>query len=231
MKSWIRSGRFLKWLGWGGLVLILAAALWLGRDHLIALVAVIRNRDAVVAYLEPLGLWGPLIYIFILVVQVLTVVVPAHAILVAGGYLYGFWGGLGLNFIAVVGASQIAFIIARSGGKPLVDRVVPDNILERWNHVIQKQGFFFFLTLYWFPIIPSNFTNYIAGLSRISALLFFAANVLGRLPGLALLTLVGSHGLELTWQQWAIIIPIAIVVIIGGRVISTKLEQRFQSSG
>jgi uncharacterized membrane protein YdjX (TVP38/TMEM64 family) len=218
------------WLIRGGIVLFVLLGLWISRHHLVAALDVLRNREAVAAYLEPLGIWGPLLYVFLLLLQVITVFVPGHALLIAGGYLYGFWGGLTLSVVAVVLASQLAFLIARRGGQPLVDRIVPAKVLDHWNQLIKKQGFIFFLTLYLFPIIPGNFTNYIAGLSKISFVLFFLANLLGRLPGLILITLIGSHGLELTWRQWGIILPIALVVIIGGRYLSAKVERRLQAS-
>jgi uncharacterized membrane protein YdjX (TVP38/TMEM64 family) len=142
--------------------------------------------------------------------------------------MYGFWGGVTLNFLAIIIASQIAFTFARRAGKPAVERFVPDNIWERWGDIAKRGNFFFFLICFWFPIIPSSATNYIAGLSFISGWLFFLASVLGRLPGIVLITLIGSHGLTLTWQQWVIAIPVAIVVIIGGRYVTAKLERRFQ---
>ncbi|MBN1220862.1 MAG: TVP38/TMEM64 family protein [Anaerolineae bacterium] len=216
-----------RWLIRGVVALIVLLLLWANRHYLLTLLDFLRDREAITDSLESLGGWGPLFYLLFLGMQVITAFIPGHPLLIAAGYLYGFAGGLALNLIGVVLFSQLVFVAARRAGKPLVQRFVSTNLLDRWDHLTQQQGFFFFLILFWFPIIPSNATNYLAGLSSISFWLFFLASLVGRLPGLALVTLIGSHGLELTWQQWLVILPVALVLVAGGRFVTLKLERHF----
>ncbi|MBN1992859.1 MAG: TVP38/TMEM64 family protein [Anaerolineae bacterium] len=220
--------RAAKWLVRGIIALAIIALVWVGRRHLLDLLNFFGDKEAVTTYLEPFGFWGPLLYLLILGIQVLTVFIPAHPLLIAAGYLYGFLAGLALNLSGVVLVSQLVFVMARRVGTPLVHRLVPANILDRWEHMIQQQGFFFFLLLFWFPIIPSNATNYLAGLSPISFWFFFLANLLGRLPGVMLMTLIGSHGFTLSRQQWMVIIPAALVVVAAGRYLTVKIERHFK---
>ena len=216
------------WLWWGGLVLVIILLLWLGENEIALAIDFLKDRDQVEDFLEGLGIWGPLVYVLILMMQVFTAIIPGQVLMIAAGYLYGFWGGVALNFLAIIVASQIAFTFARRAGRPAVERLVPENILHRWEDVAKHGSFFFFLIWFWFPIIPSSATNYIAGLSYISGWLFLLASVLGRLPGIVLFTLVGSHGLELSWRQWAVFIPLGILLIFGGHYLTAKLERRFQ---
>ncbi len=213
-----------------GLLLLTLLILWFNRAQLWSLLQILQDRQAITAYLEPLGVWGPLLYLVIMTGQVLTAVIPGHALMIAAGYVYGFSGGLLLNLIGAIGASQLAFLVGRLAGKPTVQRFVPEHLLERWHSVANQRGFFFFVICFWFPVIPSNATNYIGGLTSISAWLFFLANLVGRLPGVTIITLLGSHGIELTWQQWAIIAVIGVIVVIGGRYLSNKLERKFTAS-
>jgi uncharacterized membrane protein YdjX (TVP38/TMEM64 family) len=219
------------WLWWAGIALVVILLLWLGGRELAPIINFLKDRQQIEAFLAGWGIWGPLLYVLILTVQVFTAVIPGQVLMITAGYLYGFWGGFALNFFTIVVTSQIAFAFARKAGKPAVERFVPDNIWERWGDIAKRGNFFFFLICFWFPIIPSSATNYIAGLSHISGWLFFLASVLGRLPGIVLITLIGSHGLTLTWQQWVVIIPLAILLIIGGRYLTGKIERRLQSSG
>ena len=212
-----------KWLTRGFVILIILSLLWVNRQLLLDLLNFFRDREAVIAYLEPLGLWGPLLYLLILYVQVLTATIPGHALMITAGYLYGFAGGFILNLMGGVGASQLAFVIARRAGQPFVSRIVSESILKRWQKVAERPGFFFFLTCFWLPIVPHNATNYLAGLSSISFWQFFWANLLGRLPGLVVVTLIGSHGLELTWQQWSIMAVVGLLFIVGGRYLARKV--------
>lgn len=216
-----------RWLQGGLALLIVPALVWWGRDDLLALFDFLRNREAISSSLEALGWWGPLLYLLILSAQVLTAIIPGHALMIAAGYVYGFSGGLLLNFIGSVGASQIAFSLARQAGKPRVKRWITDTGLERWHEAAERRGFLFFLICFWFPIIPNSAANYVGGLSSISSWRFFWANVIGRLPGVIVITLLGSHGFELSWSQWGLIAVAGVVVIAGGHYVANRLERRF----
>ncbi len=225
----LTGGDWSNWLKRGLLVLVVALLLWLNRDHLSSLLAFLNNRAAITAFLQPFGLWGPLLYLLILMTQVLTAMIPGQVLLIAGGYLYGFGWGVLLNAIGAIGASQLAFGLARRWGQPVVNRMVPAHILNRWHKVTARQGFFFFLLCFWLPLFPDNALNYIAGLSPMPFWLFLLANLLGRLPNLTLMTLIGSHGLELTWQQWVALGIIGLVFIVGGRLIAPRIENYFRN--
>jgi uncharacterized membrane protein YdjX (TVP38/TMEM64 family) len=209
---------------------LLLSVLWLSHSHLFELLAFFRDRAAVEAYLERVGLWGPLLYLLLLGLQVLTVIMPGHILMLTAGYLYGFGGGLSLNIIGTVGASQLAFMLSRWAGKPWVQRLVPAALFERWHILAQRQGFLFYLLCFLFPIIPGNVTNYLGGLSLISFWLFFLANLLGRLPGLIIITFLGAYGVDLTWQQWLLIAAAGVFLVAGGRYFGPKLTARFTSA-
>src|SRR5262245_18235745 len=99
---------------------VLLPILWLGHHPVFELLVFFRNRAAVEAYLEAVGIWGPILYLLLLVVQVLAAILPGHILTLTAGYLYGFDLGLGLNLIGTVGTSQLAFALGRWAGKPLV---------------------------------------------------------------------------------------------------------------
>ncbi len=191
------------------------------------LITYISDREAIVAYLEGYGLWGAVLLVFLLIVQVISVVIPGQLLMITSGYLYGFGAGLALNLLGTVVASQIAFVLARWAGRPLIERLVPADRLKHWRQVSERQGLTFFLLFFWFPVIPGNVMNLVAGISAISFWSFLIANFFGRLPGLILLTLVGAYGLELSLQQWVILAVVAVVLLFGGRYVATKLQQRY----
>ncbi|MCK6623942.1 MAG: TVP38/TMEM64 family protein [Anaerolineae bacterium] len=218
-----------KWLGWGLILALLLVILWLNHFQFLELFHFFRNREAVTAYLEPLGWGGPLLYLLIILFQVLSATIPGHALMIAAGYLYGFPLGLALNLIGGVGASQVAFVLARRAGQAWVSRVLPQPVLHRWQPVVERRGFFFFLTCFWLPIVPHNATNYLAGLGSISFGRFLLANFLGRLPGMILVTLIGSHGFELTGPQWGLLAAAGLLLLLGGRYLAAKLRSRWDT--
>ncbi len=222
------SSKALSRLVKGLAVLVILPILWSGRQAIFDVLAFVSNREAVTAYLQSYGIWGPALLELLLSGQVVFAVIPGHIIMITGGYLYGFGAGLALNLAGTVVASQIAFVVVRWAGRPLVSA----NLLDRWNRTAGQQGFFFFLFLFWFPIVPSNVMNFVAALSTISFWLFLAANFFGRLPGVVLITLIGSHGLELSARQWMMMAVVGGTLFLAGRYAAEELRQRyFESKG
>jgi uncharacterized membrane protein YdjX (TVP38/TMEM64 family) len=102
-------------------------------------------------------------------------------------------------------------------------------LLTRWQALARQQGFFFFLLCFWFPIIPSNITNYLGGLASVSFWGFFLANLLGRLPSLIFITFIGADGVHLSWPHWLFIAGLGLISILAGRYLTTKITARFSS--
>lgn len=224
------TAKKLTWLAKGVVTLIVLLTLYLGRNDIYDFLVFMGNREAITAYLQSYGMWGPVLLILILSAQVAFAVIPGHIIMITSGYLYGFSEGLLLNLIGMVLVSQIAFVAVRWAGRPLIARLVPAQLLNRWDQAASQQGFVFFLFFFWFPVVPSNVMNFVAALSSISFWSFLAANFFGRLPGVIGLTLIGSHGLELSTQQWLIIAVVGLGLFLTGRYITNKLQKYYLPS-
>lgn len=211
----------------------IVVALWVGRQPIEELWELLSDQETVSVYLQSFGAWGPLVLAVMQFLQVLIVVIPGHVFLIAAGYVYGFLPGFLMNLAFVVTASQIAFLLARWAGRPLVEHLVPEEILDRWYKIGQERGFVFFTIAFLLPVFPTDMMNFIAGLTGISGISFLAANFLGRLPSVIMLTLIGSHGLELSPLAWGVMGVIAASFYIGGRYAITKIEGRYkeQKSG
>jgi uncharacterized membrane protein YdjX (TVP38/TMEM64 family) len=203
-------------------------AVWLGRQPLAELWELLSDQTRVSAYLQSFGAWGPLVLAVVQFLQVMIVVIPGHVFLVAAGYVYGFLPGFVMNLTYVVTASQIAFLLARWAGRPLVERLAPEDILDRWYKIGEERGFVFFTIAFLLPVFPTDMMNFIAGLTGIRAGRFLAANVLGRLPSAIMLTLIGSHGLELSPLVWAVMGVIVASFYVIGRYTIIKLERRYK---
>ncbi len=215
------------WIAAGLAVVALGIGLFAGQDTVARLVAALRSREAAAVWLSTMGPWGPPVYVAVLVAQVFTAVVPGHALLVAAGYVYGFKAGLLLNILGEIGGSQVVFWLARRQARPRAYRLLRRYGMSRWITAANRLNITFFLVCFWVPVIPSNAANYLAGLSRLSFPAFLFANLVGRLPGLTMATLIGSHGLEFSWTQWAGLAILGAVAIISGRILTPRLERRF----
>ena len=188
------KGQFIK-------ILITAAALvglWWFRAPLLDLLALARDRDALVAYLEVYGQAGLLLIFVILALQVIVAAIPGHFLMLVSGYLYGFLTTFIVTHTSTVLASQLAYNLARRFGRPIVDRLAPADLAEKWTREAERQGMVFFFISFMLPIFPSDVMNFVAGLSGLSSRKFWIANFFGRLPTSLLFALIGAQGFQIT---------------------------------
>lgn len=171
---------------------------WLKHEALWRFVDFIRDREAIVAFLDQLGFIGPLVFMALIGLQVLVASLPAEPLTVAGAYAYGFVSGFLMSWLVSVAVSQAVFYLARHTGRRVVERFVPANMLDKWTRIAGEKGTIFFLLAFVIPPVPSDIMNYVAGLSAISGRRFFVANFFGRIPTIALFTLVGANGFSIT---------------------------------
>jgi uncharacterized membrane protein YdjX (TVP38/TMEM64 family) len=184
--------QIIKW----GTILLMLAALVIWWRPLIEMFQMVGNQEAIAAYLQEFGLSGLVVLFILLFIQVFLAPIPGHAFMIAGGYVYGFWPSTLLTLVSTVVATQLAFILTRRYGLPLVERLASDKFIDRWNKVAGNRGGVFFLFAFILPIFPSDFMCYIAGLGKISHRDFFLSNFFGRFFIAAVLTSIGSHGFE-----------------------------------
>ena len=216
----------LKWSTIFALTLIVTFLLWQVRVEVWTLLSLVGDQDAVSAYLQSYGAWGPVALAVAQLLQVLIAVIPGHVFLIAAGYVYGFWPGLLLNMVCIVAASQLAFALARWAGRPVVDRLADQETLDKWYAIGEKQGFTFFTIAFVLPVFPTDMMNFVAGLTGITGLKFLAANILGRFPSAVILTMIGAYGIQFTTWHWAAIGLFAASVFIAGRIVVGRIERR-----
>lgn len=221
------DGRTKLWLLGGGLVL-LAILTWLLRDSLSGWLTVLSDQEFVSNYVQSFGVLTPLVLAFLQVLQVIVAFIPGHVFVIAGGYIYGMPLGLLFNITCVVAASQLGFLLARWAGRPLVHRLADRATIDKWETIAEERGFLFFTIAFVLPVFPTDLMNFVAGLTGISSRKFFAANLLGRLPSVIVLTLIGSHGLELSNTVWFLLALGVTAVYILGRITILRIEQKYR---
>jgi uncharacterized membrane protein YdjX (TVP38/TMEM64 family) len=186
--------------------------LWASREPISRLWMWFSDRDAVSGSIEHLGIWGALVLAVLFILQVFLAFIPGQALMVASGFLYGFWGGFLLSWLSLVAGGEIAFILARRHGHTFAKQWLSSGILERWEQIARGQGIPFFTISLVVPFIPNDAMCYVAGLGRISHRHFSIANLLGRGIACVFTSAVGAFGADIPWQVWAAL----LAILIGG---------------
>lgn len=205
----------VRWMVTAAAIVVpLAILLWFNQDAAWAFLDFVRNRQAVVAYLDQLGFLGPLVLMGLVGLQVFIPSLPAEPPMIAGAYAYGFTGGFLMSWLASVAVTQAVFYLARHAGRPLVERFVPAKLLDKWTQSASEKGMVFFLLAFVIPPVPSDILIYVAGLSAIEGRRFFVANLIGRVPMIVLLSLVGANGFSITPAMIAGLTVIGVLMLV-----------------
>jgi uncharacterized membrane protein YdjX (TVP38/TMEM64 family) len=187
--------------------------LWSSREPISRLWIWFSDRDAVSASMDQLGIWGALVLAILFILQVFLAFIPGQALMVACGFLYGFWGGFLLSWLSLVAGGEIAFLLARRYGRTFANKWISPDVLARWDRAAEGQGIRFFAIALVMPLIPNDAMCYVAGLGRIAHRRFSIANLLGRGIACMFTSAAGAFGAGIPWQVWAVLVAI---LILGG---------------
>ncbi|MFN8413244.1 MAG: VTT domain-containing protein [Anaerolineales bacterium] len=185
--------------------------IWVFRVPVEHLFSWFGNRDAVIYSIQRLGVWGPVVLFTLLVLQVFLAFIPGQALMVACGYIYGFWGGLLLSWFSLFAGGQAAFFLARIFGRPFAERWIAADVLSKWDKAAEGQGIGFYALSLVLPIFPNDAMCYVAGLGKISSRRFTIANSIGRGLACLFMSAAGAFGNQLGWQTWT---AIAILIVL-----------------
>ena len=184
--------------------------LWASRGPLSVMWAWFSDREAVTSSMDNLGIWGPVVLFVLFVLQVFLAFIPGQALMVASGFLYGFWGGFLLSWLSLVAGGEVAFLLARRYGRAFAEKWISADVLARWDRAAQGQGIAFFAVTLVMPLVPNDAMCYVAGLGRITHRRFTLANLFGRGLACAFTSAVGAFGGNIPWQGWAILVGLFV---------------------
>lgn len=205
-------------------IIAIPAFFWLFRDQIAAIWGWFGNLGAVTTSMEHAGAWGPIVLSVLFVLQVFLAFIPGQVMMVACGYLYGFWGGFLISWLSLVLGGEMAYLLARKFGRPFAERWISPEILSRWDKAAAGQGIGFFAVMLVMPLVPNDAMCYVAGLGTISHRRFTTANLLGRGLACAITSAAGVLGGQLSWQGWAVIAAVFVFIGIAWHLAKSRIN-------
>jgi len=172
------------------------------------------NKDQVAALVASFGPCAPIVFIGLQILQVLFAPLPGELSGFIGGYLFG--SGLGFTFstIGLTFGSLFAFLISRRLGLPFVRRFVGQELMGKFDYLMEHQGAFFSFIFFLIPGLPKDYFCYLLGLSPMHVLTFFIISTIGRIPGTLLLSLQGQAVRSEDYRGFFVIIGIALFFVV-----------------
>ncbi|HEQ71667.1 MAG TPA: TVP38/TMEM64 family protein [Spirochaetia bacterium] len=183
-----------------------------------------NNPERITAWVEGFGLWGPIAFIGLQIIQVVIFIIPGEIPQIAGGMLFGVAGGIIYSTLGIAVGSTVNFYLARTFKLSFVETLFSRESVEKMQRFISSSRtvvVYFFLFL--IPGIPKDIIAYVAGLSRIRFRLFILVSSVGRLPGLLLSVLAGSALSEKNLLAAGILLAVGLAMVALGFVFRGKI--------
>ncbi|MCS6802216.1 MAG: VTT domain-containing protein [Chloroflexota bacterium] len=143
---------------------------------------------------------APAVLIALQIVQIVVAPIPAQAIGMVSGYLYGFWGGLVITFFGGTLGSITALMLGRFIGKPIVYKFADEQVIawvQRFNRVRSVP---IWAVIFALPI--GDPLLYAAGLTGISLRTLIVGAAIGRFPGMIFANFFGAETESLGAWAW-----------------------------
>lgn len=179
---------------------------------------VLGSTEKIQAYVTELGLWAPVVFVFLPAAQVLVALVPTGPLTLAGVVSFGFWGGLLLSVGGTTLGSVVAFRLGRRWGRPVAAKIAGRKALDTCAEKLSgRTGRVLFVAM----VLPipagGDAVCALAGLTAISTKRFVLVVLAGRLPGTtasALLSAGFTSGLTGLLVVGATVLVLVVLALI-----------------
>lgn len=137
-------------------------------------------------FVESFGPWGMGVYIFLYILNTISLFPPIAIMSLSAGFLFGpVKGFVALSAGAFLGTSA-TFFLARQFGAPIVAKFVKGEKAMKFQENLGKNGFFVILPIRLVGFPPWEVVNYVSGLSKITYRAYISATMIGILPAIVI---------------------------------------------
>lgn len=157
------------------------------------------SAETLQKFIVGFGIWGPIVFILVQIIQVIVPIVPGAISCVAGILIFGNMMGFVYNYIGICIGSIIVFFLSRRYGSYFVKKAIGLKNYDKFIKYIEDDKKFDTVFSYaiFFPVAPDDILCYIAGLSKMTLRKFVTIILLGKPASIA----IYSMGLTVILQN------------------------------
>lgn len=178
------------------------------------------------AWVDERGVWGRVLFVGVIMLQVIIAFIPAEPLEIAAGYAFGaFWGTL-LDWLGLVLGSVIVFLFVRKVGVKAVEVFFPREKIDSIKYLNNEKAlnvtaFLLFLI----PGTPKDLLTYLAGLTKIRLLPWVLLTSIARLPSV-LTSTIGGNALGTERYGFAILVFALTALFSGAGMLLYRRAQK-----
>lgn len=187
------------WTLYAYAVLILSALLayWLSpdfRQFVSEFWAVLQSKDEakISHWFIQFGIWGPLLIILLMVLQMFLIVFPSWLPMVVAVLGYGPWVGMLISILAVFVASTVGYHLGEKASGPVKKHLLGKKSFQKINDFIDKHGFWAVVLFRISPFLSNDGISFVAGMMKMGYRQYMAATMIGVVPLAAAIAYFGK---------------------------------------
>ena len=171
------------------LLVVFGAGALVGLVVVTGLVGLVRDEDRMRAMVEDVGVFGPLLFVGLMVLLV-PLNVPGIAFVLPSTTMFGTSVGIGLSLVGGFLASAVGVVGARRLGRGAFDARMPPR-MRRWEQRLAAGGF-------WAVVVARTFTyllqpmDWLLGVSSISMRTILTGTFVGLVPPTVVIAMTGG---------------------------------------
>ena len=157
--------------------------------------------------------WAILIVILVFVLAS-AIIFPLNILILTTAAVFGPWLGILYGGAGTVTSGLVMFLLGSLLGREALYRMLG----ERWRHGLEgvrKRGLLAVVTFRLLPIAPFTLVNLAAGASGIRFVDFLVGTLIGMLPGLVLMSVMGDRIVRILAEPSASDIAILVLCVAG----------------
>lgn len=181
------------------------------------------------AWVNASGIWGRLVFLGMVILQVVVALIPGEALEIGAGYAFGAVEGTLLSMAGIALGSALVFRLVRRFGTALAEVFFPIEKIHslRWLKDSRRLKLLTFL-VFFIPGTPKDLLTYFMGLTPIRFWDYFWIATLARIPSIVTST-VGGNALGGENYRFAILVFVITGILSAlGIWFWNRLEKRRQ---
>lgn len=201
-----------------GLLFLIAGIVALGTLYLAIqrYVPFVFNAEELRTWISQFGSLAPLVFIGVQTTQVIVAPIPGQALALISGYLFGSFLGAFYSLLGVLLGSVIAFSLAKRYGRSLVEEVLHDDLMRRFDGFVDRVGIPGLLVLVLIPGLPDDAICFLCGLTAMSLRTFAILITVGRLPAYVLTVYAGGELASGQFSSALLLLGVVIALSVVG---------------
>ena len=173
------------------------------------------DREWLRSIVDQTGIWGIGVFLVIEYFYIIFVPIFNTTIHLAAGYIFG--GNLGwvLNFITTTAGLFTIILLVKKFGRPLIEKIVPRQIVNRYDKVARRFGPLALFIIYVLPGFPDDEMTYLIAASPVKFSRFILPVLLGNVTKAAISYIgdEGSSGFDLAIGSRIVVLVVGLILI------------------